>query len=430
MSGESIEQLGEVEGSSPSGLAHFFVSMDPRERRTFWACAAGWACDGLDFTIFPLVIGTIMMLWNVDAGLAGLATTGTLLFSAAGGWAVGFLSDCIGRVRALLFTIAWFGVCTVLCAIAQNFTQLLIFRCLLGFGFGGEWAAGAVLMSETIRPQFRGRAMGCVQSAWAIGWGGAVALQAVAFLFLPPEMAWRAMFLFGCVPAFLLLVYIVRSVEEPEIARQHRRSETVTDRPSPFAIFAPGIRGTTILAALALTGAQGGYYAITAWLPAYLSVQRGIDMVNSAGYLATLIAGSFAGYLVGAWLADLIGRRRLFLVFSLGAIVVVIIYTQVELGDALLAILGFPLGFFSSGYYSGAGAFLAELFPTRLRGSGQGFTYNFGRGVGALFPALVGYLSLAIPLGTAIAIFATIAYLLFFCTAFCLPETRGRSLDE
>lgn len=417
------------EGEGGTGLYSFYTSMNRPERRTFWGCAWGWACDGLDFTIFPLVIGTIMVLWDVNAGLAGMATTTTLLASALGGWSIGYLSDRIGRVRALQITIVWFGVCTLLCGLAQNFTQLLVFRTLLGFGFGGEWAAGAVLMSETIRSQYRGRAMGSVQSMWAVGWGAAVLLQAGCFALFEPEIAWRAMFFFGCLPAILLLFYIGKYVPEPAIAKAARQATSASDRVSPWAIFAPGIRRTTLLAALALTGAQGGYYAITAWLPAYLITDRGLEIVSSSTYLASLILGSFAGYLVGAWLADKIGRRMLFLVFSLGAIAMILIYTQLDISGPLLLILGFPLGFFSSGYYSGTGAFLAELFPTRLRGSGQGFTYNFGRGVGALFPTLVGYISMLIPLGDAMALFAVIAYSIFFLTAFALPETRGRSLD-
>jgi MFS family permease len=175
-------------------------------------------------------------------------------------------------------------------------------------------------------------------------------------------------------------------------------------------------------------GCQGGYYAITSWLPRFLTAERGLSIVSSTGYLAALIFGSFSGYLVGAWFADRFGRRNLFLTFSLGAIVVIIAYTQMPLSDRILWFLGFPLGFFSSGYFSGMGAFLTELFPTRLRGSGLGFCYNFGRGFGALFPAFVGYLSSGIGLGNAIAVFAVFAYSLFFLAAFALPETRGTVL--
>jgi MFS family permease len=411
-----------------ASLTAFYKDMTVPERRTFWACAAGWALDGMDFMIYPLVIGTIIKLWNVDPGLAGLAGTVTLLASAIGGWLAGYLADRIGRVRTLQLTILWFSFFSLLCAFVQDFNQLLIARALLGLGFGGEWAAGAVLMGETIRAQYRGRAVGSVQSGWAIGWGIAVIAQAVLFSYLPAAEAWRWMFAIGALPA-LLVFYLRRYVEEPKVAAETRaRLQAEGNSPSILEIFKGTILKTTILASLLSTGCQGGYYAITFWVPRFLTTERKLSIVNSTGYLAALIVGSFLGYLAGAWLADRIGRRPLFLLFSLGAIAVILAYTQLPLTNEILWLLGFPLGFFASGYFSGMGAFLTELYPTRLRGSGQGFCYNFGRGIGALFPALVGYLSQSMTLASAIAIFAVAAYGLFFLSAFALPETRGKVL--
>src|SRR4051795_5211181 len=211
-------ELAPIEDTS---LLAFYRDMNLPERRTFWACASGWALDGMDFMIYPLVIGTIIKLWNVDPGLAGLAGTVTLLASAIGGWLAGYLADRIGRVRTLQLTILWFSFFSLLCAFVQDFNQLLIARALLGLGFGGEWAAGAVLMGEAIRPQYRGRAVGSVQSGWAVGWGLAVLSQAVLFSYLPPETAWRWMFAIGALPA-LLVLYLRRYVEEPGFAAKPR----------------------------------------------------------------------------------------------------------------------------------------------------------------------------------------------------------------
>ena len=413
-----------------TSLSAFYKDMNPPERRTFWACFYGWAMDGMDFMIYPLVIGTIIAMWQVERGQAGLAVTGTLLASAFGGWFAGYISDRIGRVRTLQITILWFSFFSLVCAFAQNFNQLMLARALLGFGFGGEWAVGAVLIGETIRAQYRGRAVGCVQSGWAIGWGLAVLSQAVLFTLMPPETAWRAMFVLGALPA-LLVYYLRRYVEEPVISVQARQQrEASGDRPAIWEIFKPGILRTTLLASVLTTGAQGGYYAVMTWLPTFLKTDRQLTVVGSTGYLAMLILGSFVGYLVGAWLCDRWGRRKLFISFAIGAIVMILIYTQVVISNRVMLFLGFPLGFFASGYLSGVGAFLTELFPTRLRGSGQGFTYNFGRGFGALFPALVGYASAQMALSSAIALFAVIAYGVFLIAALLLPETRGRVLDN
>jgi MFS family permease len=421
-------QAIEIAAIEDTSLLAFYRDMSVPERRTFWACASGWALDGMDFMIYPLVIGTIVKLWSVDQGTAGLAGTVTLLSSAVGGWLGGYLADRLGRVRTLQFTILWFSFFSLVCAVAQNFDQLLIARAVLGLGFGGEWAAGAVLMGEAIRPQYRGRAVGSVQSGWAVGWGLAVLAQAVLFSLFPAETAWRWMFVVGALPA-LLVFYLRRYVTEPEIAAAARARQTEAgDHPQLWEIFSGPILKTTILASLMATGCQGGYYAITFWVPQFLTKERHLSIVGSTGYLAALIIGSFIGYLTGAWLADRIGRRNLFLTFSIGAIAIVLLYTQLPLSNGILWLLGFPLGFFASGYFSGVGAFLTELYPTRLRGSGQGFCYNFGRGIGALFPFLVGALSNSTTLADAIAIFAVVAYGLFFLAAFALPETRGRVL--
>ncbi len=411
-----------------TSLLAFYRDMNWSERHAFWACATGWALDGMDFMIYTLVVGTIIALWHVDAGMAGLAGTTTLLASAIGGWIAGYMCDRIGRVLTLQITIIWFAVFSLICAFVQNFEQLLVARTILGLGFGGEWAAGAVLIGETIRPQYRGRAVGSMQSGWAVGWGLAVVAQALLFSIMPPEQAWRWMFAVGVLPA-LLVFYLRTYVEEPAVAIESRaRQRASGDRPAIWEIFSGPVLKTTMLASLVTTGCQGGYYAVTFWVPRFLTTERHLSIVSSTGYLAALIIGSFIGYLVGAWLADRIGRRNLFLTFSIGAIVLVLIYTQVELTNQVLWVLGFPLGFFASGYFSGMGAFLTELYPTRLRGSGQGFCYNFGRGIGALFPFLVGYLSETTTLANAIAIFAVGAYVLFFAAAYALPETRGRIL--
>jgi len=411
--------------ATDSSLAAFYRDMAVPERRTFWACFWGWLLDGMDFMVYPLVIGTLVALWQVDRASAGFAVTLTLLFSAIGGWAAGYLSDRIGRVRTLQITILWFSLFSLLCAFAQDFGQLIVLRALLGLGFGGEWAAGAVLMGEAIRAQYRGRAVGAVQSGWAVGWGAAVLVQAALFSLLPPEQAWRWLFAFGAVPA-LLVFYIRRNVPEPALA-QRRRAEGAGA--GILEIFRPDVLRTTVLASLLGVGAQGGYYAIMTWLPSFLRDERGLTVVGSAGYLGAAIGGAFAGYLVGAYLADRIGRRRLFQSFALGAGAIVIAYTLLPITPQWMLVLGFPLGFFASGYFSGFGAFLTELYPTRLRGSGLGFCYNFGRGLGALFPTLVGALAAALSLAGAMAAFALLAYGLMFAAATVLPETRGKILE-
>lgn len=400
-----------------------------KERRTFFGCVGGWALDGMDVQIYSFVIPALIATWGITRGEAGQVATAALITSAIGGAGAGWLADRIGRVRTLQISIAWFAGFTFLCGLAQNFEQLFIARAFMGLGFGGEWAAGAVLLGETIRAQHRGKALGTMQAGWAVGWALAALSFAVCFSLLPEKTAWRAMFFIGLSPA-VLVFFVRRFIEEPPVYLEARaKLKSAGDRPSVLEIFKPPLLKITVLGGLLGTGAQGGYAAIGTWLPTYLRTERHLSVLDSAGYLAVLITGSFCGYMTGAYLADGIGRRPTFLFFAIGAMIVVVSYTMFPFGDSAMLWLGAPLGFFSSGVFSAQGAFFTEQFPTRVRGVGQGFAYNIGRAVGALFPFLVGWMSAKMPLGQAIGVFAGVAYGTMAVAAFLLPETRGKVLE-
>ncbi|MCK8681853.1 MFS transporter [Pseudomonas umsongensis] len=407
----------------------WFSDLNKTEKSTFISAFGGWALDALDFMVFTFVIATLMSLWHIDKGQAGMLSTVTLLFSAVGGWGAGILADRYGRVRVLQITILWFSVCTVLIGFAQNFEQIFVLRALQGLGFGGEWAVGSVLMGEIVRSEHRGKAVGTVQSGWAIGWGAAALLYTLAFSTLPEDWAWRTLFWIGVIPA-LLVLYIRKHVPEPEVfQRAQRQQQASAQRVSPWLIFSPALLKTTLLASLLCTGVQGGYYAITTWLPTFLQTERHLSVVGTGGYLLVIILGSFVGYICGAYFTDKLGRRANLIIFALLSSITIFAYTRLELTNTQMLFLGFPLGFSASGIFSGMGAFLTELYPSAVRATGQGFTYNFGRGIGALFPGLVGYLSQTSSLAAAIGIFAGGAYFVVLAVTLLLPETKGKQLD-
>lgn len=406
----------------------WYAEMSSAEKNTFWACTGGWMLDGMDAQMLSFAIPAIIAAFAITNADAGLIGTATLVSSAFGGWIAGALSDRIGRVRTLQITIAWFAVFTFLCGFAQSYVQLLAFRGLMGLGFGGEWAAAAVLMGEIIRPEHRGKAVGTLQTAFPVGWGIAALLATLFFSVFSQDVAWRALFWVGLSPA-LLVFYVRGYVKEPPVFAETRRNLSAAGKTANFLeIFSPAMLRTTVLCCLLTTGAQGGYYAITTWLPTYLRTERHLTVLGSGGYLAVIITGSVVGGLLGAWLSDRIGRRATFILFALCSILTVIVYTQIPIDDTLMLLLGFPLGVFPQGIYSGIGPVLTELYPTRMRGSGQGFALNFGRGVAGMNPLLVGMLSAALPLGQSIGIFSVLAYGFVTAAALLLPETKGRLL--
>ena len=407
----------------------WFLQLNKAEKNTLFATFGGWGLDGLDVMVYPFLISTLVAQWHISSGQAGLLATATLLISALGGWLAGLLADKYGRTRVLQWTVLWFSLFTFLSGFTNSFWQLLVTRGLQGLGFGGEWAVGAVLMGETIRPEFRGKAVGTVQSGWAVGWAVAAIFYMILFRVMSPEVAWRAMFWIGILPA-LLVFYIRRHVPEPDVfAKTKKQQEAKGEKVHFLEIFSPTMLRTTLLTSLLATGVQGGYYAITTFLPTFLKTVRKLSVLNTGAYTFVAIVGAWTGYMVGAYLADYLGRRRSLILYAACSAITVACYTFLPIGNGVMLALGFPLGFFVSGSFSPVGSFFTELFPSRLRGSGQGFSYNFGRGVGALFPTLVGYLAARITLGKAIAVFGVAAYLVMIIAVLALPETKGKQLQ-
>src|SRR5438270_927491 len=354
--------------------------LTPRERRTMGACFGGWSLDAFDVQMYSFVIPTVIALWGLSKGEAGLIGTVTLLISSLGGWFCGTLADRFGRVRMLQITILWYSFFTFLCAFAQNFEQLFVLRALHGLGFGGEWAAGAVLMGEVIRDKYRGRGVGLVQTGWAVGWGGAALVYTAFYAFLPEAIAWRVLFGVGLLPA-VMVFWIRRHIEEPEIFDAARRERRPVGAAHLFAAFRGPYLWTTIKVSLMVAGAQGGGYALGIWMPTYLRTVRGLSAPSTDN-------------------------------------------------DVALLFLGIPLNIAILMKFPPMGPFMTELYPTEVRGTGQGFCYNAGRAIGALFPTMVGFLSDSFGLGVAIAVFSTFASGLMIIMLLMLPETRGRSLQS
>jgi MFS family permease len=390
--------------------------------------------DGFDYMVYSFIIPTLFIAWHLSAAQAGTIVTGALLASAVGGWAAGMLADRFGRVRVLAFTVLWFALLTAASGFTRSYHELLLTRSLQGLGFGGEWAVGSVLLAESIETRHRGKALGLAQSSWTFGWAGAACAWALIYALVPAELAWRILFWIGLAPALWIAGYVrLRVPESPAWSALAQRS---AERPriaealmQALAIFRAPLRRTTLLASLLCCGMLSAYYSVTSWLPTYLKNERHLSVLDTSSYMIVLIAGSFAGYLAGAWASDALGRRRCFILYATLGAMLVLSYMGLPITDRAMLVLGFPLGFFLSGIFSGSGAFLAELFPGAMRGSGQGFCYSIGRAVSAFCPTLIGVWSTHAPLAVGIGAFAAAGYGLVIVAALLLPETRGRALE-
>jgi MFS family permease len=414
-------------------LSIWLLDTSVNERRALTASFLGYGLDGFDLMMYSFIIPTLLSVWHLSNTQAGYIATAALITSGIGGWAGGVLADRYGRARMLQITVLWFAAFTFLSGFTQSFDQLLAVRALQGFGFGGEWAVGSILVSEIVDARYRGKAAGLVQSSWSVGWAAAALSFWAASAALPPTLAWRAVCWLGFAPA-LLIVYIRRNVTEPEIylamrARPVPASTARRERRRFLEIFRAPLLRITLLASLLSTGMMSAYYSLTNWLPTFLSTERHLSAGSTTSYLLMVIVGSFAGYLTCAWLCDAIGRRRGFILFALCAAGLTLLYTQMPISGGML-LLGFLLGFFGLGIFSGIGAFMSELYPSEVRGSGAGFSYSVGRGIGGLCPLLIGKLSGHVALGDAICGCAIVAYGLVVMSALALPETKGMILAD
>jgi MFS family permease len=392
------------------------------------SASLGWMLDSMDIMLYALVLAHLMRDFGMSTATAGLMGSLTLFASAVGGVVFGLIADRFGRVKALMGSILIYSVFTGACGLSQNIVQLAIFRVLLGLGMGGEWATGAALVAETWPTEHRGKALGIMQSSWAVGYALAAAVTALVL----PRWGWRGVFFVGVLPA-LLTFWIRRHVEEPEIwIKSAEEKKRLASRAGLGEIFRRPFLRSTLVTTLMNAGTMFAWWGLFTWIPAYLGLPAeqggmGLSVVKTSTWIIVMQVGMWLGYVSFGFICDWIGRKKTYIIYLFAAAALVILYSSVRQNTALL-LLGPLVAFFGTGYFSGFGTITAEIFPTRIRASAQGFTYNIGRGLSALAPFTIG--ALAKGHGLALAFYLTAGFFLFSAlTAFALPETKGKSLD-
>ena len=389
--------------------------------------AVGYAMDGFDLLILGFMLSAISADLNLTPAQSGSLVTWTLVGAVVGGIVFGALSDRYGRVRVLTWTIVLFAVFTGLCAIAQGYWDLLIYRTIAGIGLGGEFGIGMALAIEAWPAKHRAKAASYV----ALGWQFGVLAAALLTPVLLSHIGWRGMFVVGIFPAFVAWYLRVR-LHEPEIFSQ-KQTELLTQKISKLESFKLLVKNKATtkvsLGIVVLTSVQNfGYYGIMIWMPNFLSKQLGFSLTKSGLWTAVTVCGMMAGIWIFGRLADRIGRKPSFLLFQLGAVISIITYSQLTDPTAML-VAGAFLGMFVNGMMGGYGALMAEAYPTEARATAQNVLFNLGRAVGGFGPVVVGAIVSAYSFSIAIAFLAVIYVIDMVATVFLVPELKGKELS-
>lgn len=395
------------------------------QRRTLLAGGLGWMLDAFDVMLYSLVLAHLMRDFGMSESVGGLLNSLTLIASAIGGFLFGFIADRIGRTRSLMASILIYSIASGACGLSNTIAELGIFRFILGLGMGGEWSTGAALVAETWPAEHRGKALGFMQSTYAIG----EMLAVVAVGFILPRFGWRAVFFVGVLPA-LLVFWIQRSVPESAIWKEKGHSRGLVE--SLQLMWRKDLRRNGIIATAMNAFSMFGYWGLFTWIPAYLSLPvaqggRGLSLMKTTAWLVVMEAGKWLGYTAFGFSADACGRRKSYVAYLLIAAALVPIYGLVRT-PWLLLVLGPLVGFFGIGYFSGFAAIVSELFPTEIRATAMGTSYNFGRGISAAAPFVVGVLAHQFGLGPSFFVLAG-AFFLAAVLAMALPETKGKQLE-
>jgi MFS family permease len=408
------------------GVFTFWTEAPLDSRRALVAASLGWMLDAFDVMLYALVLSALVqdpsMALSLTAG--GYLGSLTLAASALGGFLFGVLADRIGRTRALSLSILIYSVFTFACGLAQNVWQLAIFRLFLGLGMGGEWASGAALVSETWPERHRGKVLGLMQSCWAIGYG----LAALVTWMILPRFGWRAVFFVGIVPA-LFTFWIRRKVREPEIWVRTRLPEA--RKPGRARAAFAGLLGVTILLTAMNAATMFAWWGLNLWVPSYLSlpVERGglgFSTATMSLFVVLMQVGMWFGYVTFGFVSDRFGRKPTYMTYLVMAAALVWAYGSTT--DPLtLLLLGPFVAFFGTGYFSGFGAIAAEIYPTTIRATAMGITYNIGRLLSAVAPLIIGSLAETRGFGAAFTL-TSAAFLVAAVMWLGLPETKGRQL--
>ena len=416
--------MSEFQSTAGSAIleSNFTPAKESEANKALLGSILGYAMDGFDLLILGFMLRFIASDLGFGPAQGATLVTATLIGAVIGGIVFGILSDRMGRVRVLTWTILLFAVFTGMCALAQGYWDLLIYRTIAGIGLGGEFGIGMALVAEVWPASKRAR----VSSYVGLGWQLGVFAAAIVTPMLLPVIGWRGMFAIGILPA--IAAYFIRyNLHEPDVFVERTASAPTTSLPINLLVKDVATTKISIGMVILCSVQNFGYYGVMIWLPNYLSSRFGFGLAQSATWTAVTIAGMALGIFVFGHVADRLGRRPAFITYMLGAAIMVVVYSKLTDPTALL-IGGAVMGLFVNGMLGGYGALMSELYPTTARATAQNVLFNVGRAIGGLGPVVVSAVAVAYGFETAIALLALLYIVDMLAFLFLIPDRSGAEL--
>ncbi|MFD3450494.1 MFS transporter [Microbacteriaceae bacterium 4G12] len=421
------------------------IESKSKQYKTLLGSVLGYAAEGLDMLLLSFVLVYILKDFHLTPVQGGNLTLATTIGMLVGSYLFGFIADLFGRIRTMAVSILLFSVATALIYFATDYSHLLILRFFVGMGVGGEFGIGMAIVTETWSKDMRAKATSVV----AFGWQFGVLTASLLPAFIVPHFGWRAVFLFGLIPA-LLAVYVRKSLSEPKLWEQKQRYKKELQQKAAQGnlteeeakqlesmkkfplrkLFANKKVTITTIGLIIMSFIQNfGYYGIFTWMPTILANKYGYTLAKASGWMFISTIGMLIGIGVFGILADKIGRRKTFTLYYIGGTVYCLIYFFV-LKDATALLWGSAiLGFFANGMMGGFGAILAENYPVEARSTAENFIFGTGRGLAGFGPVIIGALATGGNLFGAMSLIFLIYPIGLITMLLCVPETKGKILD-
>jgi len=398
---------------------------------------AGWVFDFYDLILFTFLLIPIGREYHFTQMQMSVVLGATLAATAIGGVIFGFLSDRIGRKPVLQLTILTYSLGTFFSGFSGSLLFLMIFRVITGLGVGGEWGTGQTYIGETFPAKVRGRYCAFMQTGAPLG----IALASVVGGLLSPVIGWRACFFISVLPA-LLVLFIRKNLPESDvwISRKNRtkvsekgQSDSVlSTRMSIVKLFSKEHRKYFILGLILAIFDMSAYWLTYSWMPGYLHNERNFTLTKSAFWILDTQAGGFLGYFFFGFIADRLGRRPAYSIYSVimatGLLMVTVFWHEVVIYPPIILGFMFLVGF-GTGMFGGFGSLFSELFPTSIRNTAMGSAFNLARGIQFFTPVAISLIATSYGLGGGISLAALFA-ILTGIWIWTFPETKGKKIEN